>query len=198
MEKTVIDGKEFENKKQIREYMKKKRSSLTIERIMVYSTHITKTLISMPEYHDADVILAYASFSSEVNTHFLINHAITNGKKIAVPKTLKERDMDFYYINSLDELSPGNYGIMEPLENAEIVKMEKGKKYLLLLPGIAFDELHSRLGYGGGYYDHFLEKYADMDIYKVMLAYELEKVDKLPADSYDIPSDKIITEVNIY
>jgi 5-formyltetrahydrofolate cyclo-ligase len=76
--------------------------------------------------------------------------------------------------------------------------MEEGRRYLLILPGIAFDENRNRLGYGGGYYDRFLEKYAGYDIYKLMLAYELEKVDKLPVESYDIPSDKVITEVNVY
>jgi len=194
----VIDGKEFKSKKEIREYMKKKRSSLTIERIMVYSTHITKNLLELEEYKNADVVLSYTSFSSEVNTHFLINHAIMNNKKIAVPKTLEGRGMEFYYISSLDDLKPGNYGIMEPDLSAEQVVLEKDKKYIILLPGIAFDETRNRLGYGGGYYDRFLEKYADYNIYKVMLAYELEKVDELPKEEYDIPSDLIITEVNIY
>ena len=193
-----VDGREFNSKKEIREYMKKKRSSLTIERIMVYSTHITKALLELDEYKNADVVLAYTSFSSEVNTHFLINHAIANNKRIAVPKTLEERGMEFYYINSLDELEKGNYGIMEPTEKAEQVIIEKDKKYIILLPGIAFDDKRNRLGYGGGYYDRFLEKYADFEIYKVMLAYELEKVEELPEERYDIPSDKIITEVNIY
>ena len=194
----LINGQEFENKAALRDYMKKKRSTLTIERIMVYSTIITKQVINLPEYKNADVILSYASFSSEVNTHFLINHALANGKKIAAPKTMEGHGMEFFYINSLEELFPGNYGIMEPLSNAEKVEMEEGRSYLLILPGIAFDENRNRLGYGGGYYDRFLEKYAGYDIYKLMLAYELEKVDKLPVEIYDIPSDKVITEVNVY
>lgn len=193
-----VQANEFENKTALREHMKKIRSNLTIERIMVYSTIITKKVISSAEYINSDVILSYASFSSEVNTHFLINHALANQKKVAVPKTLEGHDMEFFYINSLKELSEGRYGILEPGDSAEKAEIVKDKKYLLILPGIAFDEKRNRLGYGGGYYDRFLEKYKGYDIFKLMLAYELEKADSLPVDKYDMPSDRIITEVNTY
>lgn len=182
-------------KKQLRADMKHKRQTLSIDRILMYSSHILQKIVALDEYKQADVVLAYVSFSSEVDTHFLIKHAISEGKKVAVPKVFENREMKFYLINSLEELSPGAYGILEPDTKHEL-RINDNEKYILLLPGVAFDEEKNRLGYGGGYYDTFLEKYPQ--IFKLMPAYELQKVDKLPADSHDIKADMIITELNKY
>lgn len=185
-----------DTKKQLREEMKKRRSSLTFERILVYSSHIFETVVNMDEYQKADVILAYVSFSSEVDTHFLIKHALSHGKRVAVPKVLDNSEMKFYYINSMDELKPGAFNILEPPAINEMVYNDS-EQYIILLPGVAFDDDKNRLGYGGGYYDRFLEKHPE--IYKIMLAYEMEKLEeRLPCDEFDVKPDIIITELNIY
>lgn len=185
-----------EIKKNLRIEMKRKRSSLSIERLLVYSSHIFESVVNREEYINADVVLAYVSFSSEVDTHFLIQHALKNGKKVAVPKVFDNNEMRFFYINSLEELKPGAFGILEPEPVSEMI-IDNNKKYVILLPGVAFDGDKNRLGYGGGYYDRYLAKYPF--IYKIMLAYELEKVeDKLPTNEYDVKSDIIITELNTY
>ena len=182
-------------KKQLRAEMKRKRQSLSIDRILLHSTHILQKIISLEEYKQADVILAYVSFSSEADTHFLINHALSDGKKVAVPKIYDNREMRFYIINSIDELSPGAFGILEPNTEFEL-KIKENENYLLLLPGVAFDEEKNRLGYGGGYYDTFLAKHPH--ICKLMPAYELQKHNKLPVDEHDVKADIIITELNCY
>jgi 5-formyltetrahydrofolate cyclo-ligase len=190
------DGRDFNDKKELREYLKKKRSSMTFNRIMMHSGIISKTLFGLDVYKESDVVLAYVSYSSEVGTHFLIKHALEHGKKVAVPKVLSKTEMEFYYIDSLEELEPGAFNILEP-KTVKAVEYEEGKKYIMLLPGIAFDSNKNRLGYGGGYYDRYLSKHKD--IYKIMLAYELEKMDEpLPCDELDVPSDIIITELKVY
>ena len=185
-----------EIKKNLRIEMKRKRSSLSIERLLVYSSHIFESVVNRKEYINADVILAYVSFSSEVDTHFLIQHALKNGKKVAVPKVFDNNEMRFFFIDSLDELKPGAYGILEPDPVSELI-IDENKNYVILLPGVAFDDEKNRLGYGGGYYDRYLEKYSF--IFKIMLAYELEKLDNtLPTDRHDVKPDIVITELNTY
>ena len=184
------------DKQALREHMKKVRKSLSPVRIISYSNQIMLSLREQEVYKAADVLLSYVSFSSEVDTKFLMRQAASDGKRIAAPRCQEEKHrMEFYYFGGSHELSPGHYGILEPTGN-EIVDPEDGKKYLLLLPGLAFDEKKNRLGYGGGYYDCYLKSHPG--IYSVMLAYELEKVDGIETDSYDVPADLIITEVNIY
>lgn len=181
------------DKKELRKVMKRKRSSLSAERILMYSGCIAERLVSRREYEDASVVLAYISFSSEVNTHFLIEKAWRDGKRVAVPKCVGDRELCFEYIESFDDVAPGRYGIMEPVTDRS-VDYSKEENCLLLLPGVAYTKEGDRLGYGGGYYDRYLAKHED--IRSVMLAYSLQQADSLPVDETDIPADMIVTEID--
>ncbi len=192
MTNAVIESKD---KIQIRNEMKKQRSTLSVNRIMMHSAIIAKKLFDLDEYKEADVILPYVSFSSEVDTHVLINEAIKSGKKIAVPRVVSKDQMKFFYIKSFSDLKPGAFGILEPVSSEEFIP-EPSVKTVILLPGLAFDNKLNRIGYGGGFYDKYLSRYPY--IHKIMLAYELEKTDSLPCDELDIKPDMVITELNIY
>lgn len=180
------------NKSELRKVMKRKRSNLSAERILMYSGCIAENLVSRQEYADASVLLAYVSFSSEVNTHFLIEKAWRDGKRVAVPKCVDDSKLEFQYIHSFDDLAPGKFGIPEPVTD-ECVEYSKDDKCLLLLPGVAYTNKGDRLGYGGGYYDRYLKKHDEIP--KVMLAYSLQQTETLPVDDKDVPADMIITEI---
>ncbi|MBO4788525.1 MAG: 5-formyltetrahydrofolate cyclo-ligase [Lachnospiraceae bacterium] len=179
-------------KSELRKVMKRKRSSLSAERILLYSGCIAEHLVERREYTDASVVLAYMSFSSEVNTHFLIEKAWRDGKRVAVPKCVDEKSMEFEYIRSFDDLAPGRYGIMEPV-TGESVNYDAEEKCLLLLPGVAYTNSGDRLGYGGGYYDRYQKKHEQIP--RVMLAYSLQETESLPVDEQDVPADIIVTEI---
>lgn len=188
-------GRETSSKQEIRKILKKKRGMLTVSRILLYSHQILEKLLAEPMYQQADVILAYMSFASEVDTRYLIEKALQQGKQVAVPRCTDRETMEFYYITSRTQLSPGSYGIMEPT-TSEKVDATDGKQYLCLVPGIGFDLEGNRLGYGGGYYDRYFKRYPDIG--RIMLAYEMERVDRLPRESFDMPVQIILTEVSRY
>lgn len=188
----VIESKD---KNRIRNEMKKQRSTLSVNRIMMHSAIIAKRLFDLDEYKEAEVVLPYVSFSSEVDTHVLINEALKSGKKIAVPRVVSKDQMKFYFIKSFSDLKPGSFGILEPVSTDEF-KPDPSVNAVVLLPGLAFDNKLNRIGYGGGFYDKYLSCYPY--IYKIMLAYELEKNDSLPSGELDIKPDMVITELNIY
>ncbi len=180
------------DKKELRKVMKRKRSQLSAERVLMYSGCIAENLVSRREYADASVVLAYMSFSSEVNTHFLIEKAWRDGKRVAVPKCIDEKGLDFQYITSFDDVAPGKYGIMEPV-TGESVDYSADGQCILLLPGVAYTAQGDRLGYGGGYYDRYLKKHDSIP--RVMLAYSLQEAECLPVDDTDVPADMIVTEI---
>ena len=180
------------DKSELRKVMKRKRSGLSAERILMYSGCIAENLIQRQEYADASVLLAYVSFSSEVNTHFLIEKAWKDGKRVAVPKCMDDSKLDFQYIRSFDDLAPGKFGIPEPV-TGESVEYNEDDKCLLLLPGVAYTKDGDRLGYGGGYYDRYLKKHTSIP--NAMLAYSLQQTESLPVDEMDVPADMIITEI---
>ncbi|MBP5462549.1 MAG: 5-formyltetrahydrofolate cyclo-ligase [Lachnospiraceae bacterium] len=180
------------DKSELRKVMKRKRSNLSAERILMYSGCIAENLISRQEYADASVLLAYVSFSSEVNTHFLIEKAWNDGNRVAVPKCVDDTRLEFQYIHSFDDLAPGKFGIPEPV-TGDCVQYTPDDKCLILLPGVAYTNNGDRLGYGGGYYDRYLKKHNEIP--KVMLAYSLQQTETLPVDDKDVPADMIVTEI---
>lgn len=156
---------------------------------------IAGRLFELPCYKSANTMLCYVSFGSEINTDSIINRALEDGKTVAVPYcNNKQGDMEFYIINSPDNLKPGTYGILEPDINS-CKRLEDFEKSIIIVPGLSFDNEGYRIGYGGGYYDRFLAKHS---IKSVGLCYSELLNDKLPRESFDLPIDILITENNTH
>lgn len=135
-----------------------------------------------------DTVLLYSSFGSEIDT-LSIAEELFGKYTVAFPVSHKNGIMTFHIVKSLDQLHKGMYGIYEP--DNSLLQPEINKSTLCVLPGLAFMEDGSRLGYGGGYYDRFLQKYPQ--IHKIALAYEELITENLPVMPHDIRADYILT-----
>ena len=113
------------------------------------------------------------------------------GKRTAVPKVTGERRMEFYYISSMEELSPGYRGIPEP-EGRAGTEAVPAKDALIILPGAAFDRMGNRLGYGGGFYDTYLASHPQAG--RAAIAFSVQIAERIPSGPYDIRPDIIFTE----
>jgi len=108
--------------------------------------------------------------------------------KISLPVINKNFDMDFYDFNFREPLFVNKYGIPEPTSKKKIYPD------ILLIPIVAFDDKLYRLGYGGGYYDRFIEKLSKKkNFLKIGLASTSQKINKVPIDKYDQKLDYIVT-----
>ena len=146
---------------------------------------------SLEEYRAADVLFAYISQPIECDTSAIIADALEKGKRVAVPKCHKtSNEMDFYFIKSYDDLSPGKYGILEPVPE----RCEKAVDFscgLCLVPGLSFDLQGYRLGFGKGYYDRFLDEFGGVTVGICYAKYTLKQ---LPRGAHDRRTDIIVTE----
>ena len=116
---------------------------------------ILKRLLELPEYKAATLVLTYVSTAIEVDTLELIRRALAEGKRVAVPYCIPGKiDMLFCEIFSLDDLTPGSFGVLEPDPEKQPVLREFSDS-VCVLPGLGFDLEGYRLGYGKGYYDRF-------------------------------------------
>lgn len=184
--------KNLETKKEIRANIKKKRASLPAEVRQAFSTKITEAVLSHPLYQDADEIYCYVSFGDEVSTLELLTACWDSEKKVAVPKILEVGTMEFFYIDSIEELSEGYYGIQEPKE----INQADGRNVLVIMPGVAFDKQGGRLGYGKGFYDKYLQRHPGY--HRMALAFEIQCMDFVPTDVHDIHPELIVTEKESY
>ena len=181
----------MESKKDIRKRVLTERNLIIKKEWTEKSRQIYEKVITHPLFLNAEELYCYIDFRNEVGTRDIIERAWSLGKKVAVPKVAGDA-MEFYYIQSFDELSPGNWGIPEPvLENVAC-----GKNVLVIMPGAVYDAEKHRIGYGRGYYDKYLAQHSD---YQTMaLAFELQMLENIPADEHDICPQFIVTEERIY
>ena len=131
-------------KKEIRRIKLKERAALPPGIRQHAEAGIAQRLFSCALYQAAREIFCYASYGSEADTSRIIAESLRLGKRTAVPKVTGERRMEFYYISSMEELSPGYRGIPEP-EGRAGTEAVPAKDALIILPGAAFD----RKGTGG-------------------------------------------------
>ena len=171
-------------KKDLREkYLEVRRNIVDKEKkdFIIYSKVIRNEMII-----NSRDILIYVSRDDEVDTIRLIKYFL-NSKRVAVPKIVN-KEMIFYYINSLNDLERGYFGILEPITNMPVTDFSKA---VAVTPGICFSKDLFRLGYGGGYYDRLMDKY---NIYSIGLCYQECFLESIPTDEYDKPVDEIITD----
>jgi 5-formyltetrahydrofolate cyclo-ligase len=178
-------------KKSIREEALRRRDAIPASVRDVKDSAIRERLFALPEFRDAERVLLYASFRSEVETEAMIEEAIALGKKVLIPKVNQETStLSKHVINGLHETSPGYMGIPEP-DSEECLKVED--IHFIVVPGVAFDERGWRIGYGGGYYDRLLPRVKGIRSIAA-LAYEEQMFEELPHEEHDVGMDIIITD----
>ena len=132
---------------------------------------------------------AYYPINYEIDCFEILKKLNSIGCKISLPVIIKKREMNFYEWSFNDPLQIGKMGIPEPY------KLKKVYPDILFVPLVAFDEYKYRLGYGGGYYDRYIQKIIKIKkILTVGMAFSFQKVNKLPVDAHDKKLDFILTE----
>ena len=177
-------------KKEIRSMIRDKKKQLSVEAITAYSKKVCDILCNETIYKNASVIYPYLAYNQEIITSTLIERAWKDGKQVAVPKCYEENRMEFHRIYSFNDVEPGMYDIPEPI-GGEIVD---DTEVLILMPGLAFDSDFNRIGYGGGYYDRYLDRKKSCRFIKVAFAYEFQILDHIETDDHDYKVDIIITD----
>ena len=141
------------------------------------------------------------NFSSKkiIGGYFPVNHEVSDLEilkefskrkyKISLPVIKKKFQMDYYEWSFNEPLKINKYGIPEP-SLKELVYPD-----IILVPLVAFDKELNRLGYGGGYYDRFIEKLMKKkNILKIGMALSIQKINTVPINKFDKKLDYIITE----
>lgn len=179
------------NKKELRKELLKKRNNIKSYLKQEQDNIIYENFINSELYKNAQDIFIYVSFGSEVDTHKIINRALKDKKNVYVPKTdMNKKEMIAVKIHSLSELNVDSYGILAPVNVDKTLIANKFD--IIVMPGVAFDKLGNRIGYGGGYYDKYIKNNIRATK-KIALAYEEQIIERIESEIHDIKVDYIIS-----
>ena len=174
------------DKKALRKEIRIKKSLLSREQIMDASLQLAEMFFHTEMYKRAKTIYGYMPYNQEVRTEIILQQALKDGKRIAVPKVYGDK-MRCIYIEDFLGLEESEMGIPEPIADSPIAADEYA---LVIMPGLAFDPKGHRIGYGGGYYDRFLA--IETNHPTIALCYDFQMYPELDTDAFDIPVDQVL------
>ncbi|MEK3975427.1 5-formyltetrahydrofolate cyclo-ligase [Psychrobacillus sp. FSL K6-1267] len=179
------------SKQLMRKNMKDKLSRLDSDLYILYSEQIKTNFIKEISSLNVRTIGLTISAFPEVNTEGIIHALWELGRTVVVPKcTPQDRSMTFYRIEDYNQLETVYMNLKEP--NPKLTTaVEPSSIDLLIVPGIVYSKSGYRIGYGGGYYDRFLSNYKGKSL---SLAFDMQLVDEIVSEDFDLPVDSIITE----
>jgi 5-formyltetrahydrofolate cyclo-ligase len=180
-------------KRRLRERVLRSRDALPAELRARFGAAIVERLLSREDFRVAPTVLLSVAFRSEWETRPLFSAALLLGKTVVAPRVDRERSMlGLYAVRSLErDIGSGYLGIGEPLPHCPSV--DPSTIDWVLVPGVAFDPLGHRIGYGGGYYDRLLPMLR-RDARRIGGAFELQIIERVPAAAHDLKVDAIVTE----
>jgi 5-formyltetrahydrofolate cyclo-ligase len=151
------------------------------------------------EFQQAETILAYAHFRSEVQTDLLLQAILDAGKRLALPRVNRKRhELDLYLVTDpARQLVPGGWGIPEP-DPAQCPLVPLGEIGSVIAPGVAFDPWGGRTGYGGGFYDRLLNALSPEQARVCLgLAFEAQIFYEVPRGLFDAHVGALATELRL-
>ena len=174
------------DKKELRRAIRERKRAMTEEEIVSRSAKLVVLFTQSDAYKNAKTIYGYLPYNQEVRTVPMLEQALRDGKRVAVPKVYGD-EMKFLYLDDLTKVSKGYAGIPEPIADGPVADDTTA---LVLMPGLAFDPQGHRIGYGGGFYDKFLA--AEPNHPTLALCYEFQMLPVLDTEEHDIPVDTVL------
>lgn len=174
------------DKKELRSTIRERKRAMTEEEIASRSEKLGQLFAQSEAYKAAKTIYGYLPYNQEVRTVPMLEQALKDGKRVAVPKVYGD-EMKFLYLDDLSQVEKGYAGIPEPIADGPVADDDTA---LVLMPGLAFDPAGHRIGYGGGFYDKFLA--AEPNHPTLALCYEFQMLPELHTEEHDIPVDTVL------
>ena len=153
-----------------------------------------QTLQAQPAWQSAQSVFCFVGALHEPDTMPILQGALSAGKQLLVPRIAGPGQMQLVPLQSLEQLQPGAFGILEPPQALPAVPAGSGVQ-LAVLPCLAAARSGARLGHGGGYYDRFLANYSGQ---RLILCPEALLAQSLPTGPLDEPAQAVLTEKALY
>ncbi len=173
-------------KAELRKKILQEMKALSQEQKQAMDRVLTERFLQHPFYQEVKTIATYLSFPHEFQTQELIKRMLKDGKKVLIPKTYPKGRMEFVVYDP-KQLAKTSFGLLEPQGDLEVV--EPSQIDLIHVPGLAFTREGYRIGYGGGYYDRYLEHFAGHTMSTIYPC----QVQEFNSENHDISVQEVLT-----
>ncbi|NJP99813.1 5-formyltetrahydrofolate cyclo-ligase [Streptomyces zingiberis] len=190
-------------KAELRHTLGRMRSRLTEDDITVAGAALARHALRLPELASARTVCAYVSVGREPGTGPLLDALRARGVRVLLPVLRDDDDLDWGPYTGPERLvaagRPGRLMLREPADEP-LGRRAVLAADALLLPGLAVDGRGLRLGRGGGSYDRVLERLAEAGAHPalIVLLYDGEVVDAVPAEPHDRPVRAAVTPSGVH
>jgi 5-formyltetrahydrofolate cyclo-ligase len=187
-----------ERKIELRREIEKKRASLTSDERSSKQASIHQKLVALAQERLLpQTVFTYMPFRSEPDITPFMEWCWKEGIRVLLPRVIKEtRSFVLHPVDGYGDIEGNTWGIREPKADLptedQILSIS-----MILVPGLAFDTDLGRLGYGGGFYDRFMQLYSSRGLdrpYSVAAAFDVQVVPQVPVSWHDFRLDGLITE----
>ena len=182
-----------EEKQALRSSIRALEKTLSADYKAESSAAIARHLLALPEYRAAGTVFCFVGTAREIDTTAILEDALRSGKRLCVPLCMSLGIMELRQITSLDQLTPGAYGILEP--PAESPALPPDEVDFAVLPCLSCTHGGHRLGQGGGFYDRFLARYPGG---AVLVCRERLIREDIPLEPHDCPVPWVLTERGLW
>lgn len=183
----------MDKKIELRKYLKKQRSGLSMKQVLDSSLQISRHILACDAYLQAKCIMGYLAFGKEPSVDLVLQQALADGKTVTVPYIISSTEMQAVVLKNMQNFIFDCYGI-RTVNNFDTIVPPQNHG-LILVPGVSFGRDGSRLGMGAGYYDRFLSKVRGVALMGV--AYDKLMQKTLPCTQYDVCMNFLASESGI-
>jgi len=185
----------IEKKKKLRQQYESIRASLSTQEREMCEHNIMEHVFASEMYHSSDIICSFVSFGSEVSTKKLNDMILGSGKTLCLPRIKQARKMEMIVVNTNSTFVMNKYGINEPI--GQSIHFTHEINALCIVPLLSYDSFGHRLGYGGGFYDVFLQRYQQLPTLGIAFSKQYSEAE-LPHEEHDTILDMIINEHGLH
>lgn len=195
---TNLEG-DVESHDELRQRNRKLRADLDSTRLESAAAALAQRILSLPEYQQARRVAVYFAVNGEIGLNTVIDHALAEGKEIFLPNLDREALRFSPYFHA-QKMRINRFRLPEPdVADSEMLAPEDLD--LVLAPLVVFDSYRNRIGMGGGFYDRsfaFRKIPGHTRPVLIGVAHEIQKVDRIVPEEWDVQLDMIVTDQAIY
>jgi len=184
---------------ELRQLTRKRRAELSSNQLERAAAALAVRIVALPEFELANRIAAYAAINGEISLDPVIERALAAGKRVYLPNLDRESLRFSPYFRG-QKMRVNRFRLQEP-DVGDDEMLQPGELDLVLAPLVVFDADRNRIGMGGGFYDRsfaFRKDPANRTPVLIGVAHEMQKVERILPESWDVRLDKIVTDAAVY